>query len=337
MATITSNNIVTYGDWLKAIGPDERIMAVVQLLNQENTVMQDMSYVEGNGIAAHLTTQQAVLPTNSYRDLNEATTPTKALTQQVWDVTAMMEAWAALDLKLWELQGDGNKFRAIQDRARLESMSQDMASGVFYNNNDVYPKRFHGLSPRYNASTGTYGSQILKGDGTGSDDCYSVWVVDWDESTISGFYPKGSKAGFQYKDYGEQPTGSNSAGYQAQLLTRYNWDMGLYVADYRYAARLANLKASDIAAGTDLTAHGGLVKALIKLVNLLPPMHRGNRVMYAHRDVISFLETLLVGGTAFTSNVRLTIDNYAGQRAQFFRDIPLRRCDALVGTEAVIA
>lgn len=334
MATYANNDIITYGDWLKMLGPDQRLMAVVGLLNQENTVMQDMSYVEGNDTASNMTTQTSVLPGNTWRDINEAVTPTKALTTQVTDVAGLMEAWCSMDTELWRQKGQGNKYRAFQDRERLESMSQDMAAGVFYSNNDQYPKQPHGLMPRYNLSSGAYGSQIVLGGSSTANQNTSVWFVDWDETTISAFYPPGTQAGFSFKDWGETVEGTSSAGYRSTMLSQYIWRLGIYVANYKYASRVCNLLSSSLQAGTDIS----LIPKMIRGLNKLPQKKRGNRVCYCNEDVITALDMIVAtGGSTAGYPVNLSMGEYAGQRTMFFRDVPIRRTDAISDVEAVVA
>jgi hypothetical protein len=323
----------TLTDIYKVLGPDLGLQAVAMVLAKSNPVLQDMSWVEANGIAYHQTTQQTSLPGNTWAKLNEAVVPTKGLTQQVTDVCARLAGFCAVDKELLRLNGLDGAFRAIQDTMRLESMSQDHAYGVFYANTNQNPERFMGLGTRYsdpaNASYG--GDQMINGDaedGDAADDQTSVFFVDWAEDAVTGIYPKGTMAGFDHEDHGTQVLGDETNGFRVVELSEYNWRFGVAVVDPRYCARLCNIDVSKMQAGTDF----GLINRMIELEEALPEASRGNRVMYLNKLTRTYLRQL----AKEKANVNLTWDTYMGQRIETWNGIPLRRVDAISIAESVI-
>ncbi|MCV5633279.1 hypothetical protein OFN23_34560, partial [Escherichia coli] len=72
-----------------------------------------------------------------------------------------------------------------------------------YGNTSLNPERFMGMAPRYNDKSAANGKNIIDAGGTQTDNA-SIWLMCWGENTVHGIYPKGSKAGLQHNDLGEQ-------------------------------------------------------------------------------------------------------------------------------------
>ena len=242
----------------------------------------------------------------------------------------MLEAYAEVDKALADLNGNTGAFRLSEDRAFLEAMNQEMATTLFYGDTDVDPEKFMGLAPRYNSLSAQNGVNIISGGGSGSDNT-SIWLINWDPNTCHLFYPKGSKAGWQHKDLGEETLTDAAGGYYQGYRTHYKWDLGLSLRDWRYVVRIANIDVSDLSA-TKAGASADLVDLLIQALEQVKGM-RGRTVFYANRTVTSFLRRQILN----TTNVRLSMEEVYGKKSVTVDGVPIRKTDAILNTEATVS
>lgn len=331
MATI-GNNDLTLSEHAKRMDPDGKIATIADILSQHNAVMDDAKWIEGNLPTGHRTTLLAGYPTATWRKLNYGVPNSKSVTVQITDNCGMLEVYSECDKALADLNGNTAEFRMSEDKPFLAAMSNTVASAIFYGDSQTDPEKIMGLAPRFNSLSAANGGQILDGGGTGSDNT-SIWLVTWDESTAHMIYPKGSKVGLQHSDKGQvtlqDANGNNYEGYR----THYKWDLGMVVRDWRYIYRLANIDVSDLTtfnAATDNSAP--LMRMMIEALDGLPVQTMGQKVFYCNKTVKTWLDIMAMEKT----NVNLTIENFAGQPVTMFWGVPVKRCDAILNTEAQI-
>ncbi|MDP1753684.1 MAG: hypothetical protein Q8L22_29910 [Reyranella sp.] len=324
MAAI-GNTALTYTDWAKRYN-DGRISVIVELLSQTNEILDDMRWVEGNLPTGHRTSVRTGLPQGTWRQLNYGVQPTKSTTSQITDACGMLETYSEIDKALADLNGNSAEFRLSEDKAFLEGLSQQLAQTLFYGNTATSPEKFMGLAPRFNTASGSaaISQNVIDAGGTGADNT-SIWLVVWGDLTVHGIFPKGSKAGLQMRDLGEQTltdiNGNRFQGYR----THYKWDAGLTVRDWRYAVRIANIDVSDLSAVTppDLT------KFMIKATHKVPSLKTGQPVFYMNRTGRQWLDIQ----AANKDNVMLKISEFEGRPVREFLGIPIRTCDQILNTE----
>ena len=327
MAALAANN-PTLLDVAKRLDPDGKIAAIVEILNATNPVLDDLTFVEGNLPTGHRTTIRTGLPTPTWRKLYGGVQPTKSTTVQVTDSCGMLEAYAEVDKALADLNGNTAAFRLSEDAAHIEAMGQEMASTLFYGNEGAEPEAFTGLAPRYNSKSAQNADNIIDAGGTGSDNT-SIWLCVWGPQTGFGIYPKGSTAGLQMTDKG-QVTVENvdgNGGRMEAYRTHYRWDAGLTIRDWRYFVRIANIDVSDL----DTVANTKkLIEWMIQASERIPELGKGRAAFYMNRRL---REKLRLGILEKVSS-NLTWETVSGERVMTFDDIPVRRTDALVNTEA---
>jgi len=328
MATIGDSN-PTIVDVAKRKDPDGKIDMIVEMLNETNEVLDDMTFLEGNLPTGHRVTVRTGLPTATWRAYNAGVPNSKSRTAQLDFATGMLESYAEIDKALADLNGNSAAFRMSEDRAFLEAMNQEMTQTLFYGSKSS-PTEFVGLSSIYNSiSTDETeaGYNILDGGGTGSDNT-SVWLIVWGPNTLFGIYPQGSTAGWQHNDLGEETLFDGSNNKYQGYRTHYKWDSGLCVKDHRFAVRIANLDYSNLAAGTG----ADLIDLMSEATEQVESLTMGRPAFYMNRKV----RTLLRKQMRDKTNVNLTFDTAMGKEVMSFDGIPVRRCDQLLLTEAQV-
>lgn len=319
-------------DLAKRLDPNGNIATIVEILNQDNAILDDMTFVEGNLPTGNKTSIRTGLPQATWRKLYGGVQPTKSTTAQVQDSCGMLEAYAEIDKALADLNGNTAAFRLSEDRAFIEGMSQQAAAALFYESEATNPERITGLAPRYNSLSAQNADNIIDFGGTG-DDNMSIWLCAWSPNSGFGIIPKGSVAGLQMSDKG-QVTIENADGAGGRMegyRTHYRWDMGLTIRDWRYFGRIANIDHSVLNAGdaTAVTAQKKLITSMIQLSERVKTT--GARACwYVPRNI---RENLRLGILEKISN-NLSWETVEGKRVMTFDDIPVKRVDALLKTEA---
>lgn len=331
MATLTTTN-PTLADVAARLKADGTIDTdIVELLSESNEVLSDMTAIEANGYTEHKTTVRSGLPSATWRKLNYGVQPTKSQTVPVKDSLGMLETYAEVDKALADLNGNSAAWRLSEDRAFLEGMNQQMATALFYSDSSLDPEKFMGLAPRYNSLSAENAINIINGGGSGSDNT-SIWLVVWGPNTCHAIYPKGSPAGLNSRDLGEQTLLDAAGGRYQGYRTHYKWDMGLTLRDWRYVARIANIDVSDL---TKNAASGAdLIDLMTQAIEVIPNLGMGRPVFYMPRKIRSFLRRQITNKVA---NSTLAMDTVAGKQVLTFDGIPCRRTDALLLTEAAVS
>jgi hypothetical protein len=319
-------------DFAKRLDPDDKIAKIVEILNEQNPIIEDMVWLEGNLPTGHRTTIRTGLPEPTWRKLYGGVQPTKSRTAQVTDACGMLEAYAEVDKALADLAGNTAAFRLSEDLAHIEGMNQEFASTLFYGTADA-PEEFVGLAARYNDQSAANGDNIItSADTPDSTDNSSIWLVGWGANTVHGIYPKGSKGGLQMTDKG-QVTIENIDGNNGRMegyRTHYRWDCGLSVRDWRYVVRI-NYDAED------LTKNAGsgpdLIDMLSQATELIPSLSSCRPVFYGNRKALSFLKRQIANKVASST---LTMETVGGKHVTMFEGIPFKRVDAITNTESGI-
>jgi hypothetical protein len=333
--SLLSTNYLTLADWAKRLDPDGKTAAIVELLGQTNEILTDMQWTEGNLPTGHRVTMRTGLPTVAWRLLNAGTQTSKSSTAQIDEHAGMLEAWSEVDKDLALLNGNVNAFRASEAEPFVEAMNQEMASTLFYGNSGTAPEEFTGLAPRYSAISGaTNGQNVISGSGSDSDNS-SIWLVVWGAQSAFGIFPKGSKAGLIHEDYGEvtiENAGGVSGARMRAYQERWQWKAGMALKDWRFVVRICNIDISNLVAESGAA---DLTKLMIKAIHRIPQIKRGRPVFYMNRSCFEMLdiqrrEDVKDGGG-------LTYQNVDGQMTAMFRGIPVRKCDALLETEATVS
>lgn len=331
MAALGTGNL-TLVDWAKRLDPDGKSAVVAELLNQKNEILDDMVWREGNLPTGHRLTIRTGLPAVAWRLLNQGVIPSKSTTAQIDEQAGMLEAWSEVDKDLVLLNGNEASFRLSEARAFIEAMAQEFSRVLFYGNAGVSPEQFTGLSVRYGASGAGNTDNVIKAGGVGSDNA-SIWLVAWGEDTVTGIFPKGSKAGLLHEDYGPQTCEvvAGLPGARMRVLQeRFQWKGGLALKDWRYVVRICNIDVSDLNAANVKT----LINFMEQAIETIPD-NLGRPVFYMNRTMRRFLRR--EARESVGSGGGLTYDNFDGKRILMFGDVPIKRADTLLNSEALVA
>jgi len=343
MTTLAATSL-TLADWAKRLDPEGRIAAVAELLSQSNEILSDCMFKEGNLPTGDRVVIRTGLPTAYWRALNQGIPSSKSTTAQVDEACGMLEARSEVDKDLAMLNGNTAQFRLSEDAAFLEAMNQTMATTLFYGNPATDPKQFLGLAPRYSdigVGSPNNAQNIISAGGADATTNTSIYLVVWGDNTVYCPFPKGSKAGLLHEDLGEQ-TVYNSDGTRMQALaTRYQWKNGLVVKDWRYVVRICNINTAHLIAQSDTqaaTAATAIIKLMLRALYRVPNLSMGRAAFYMNRTVHEGLSIAALDKTQYVLKINEGMTLYGTPQSWLsFLGVPLRKNDAIVTTEAVVA
>jgi len=306
---------------------------VIELMDQNHEILDDMVVKECNRGNTHIHTVRTGIPEGTWRRLYGGVKSTKSSTKQVTDSCGMLEALPLIDVDVIDKSGDPAGTLLSEHMPHLEGMRQQMESTLFYGDVDVYEERFMGLAPRYDnyaraTPDDSYSDYNVIHGGSSDTDNTSVWLCTWSDQHLHMLYPKGSVAGLVKKDLGRQLVDADdSSGKLEVIATKYKWDMGLSVADWRGVGRICNIDVSALEAASSAV---DLVEKMIKLSERVEGV--GRKVWYMHPRVRTMLRLQILD----KSNVNLTYDTVAGRRVLAFDEIPIRSSKKILMSEALV-
>ena len=327
MSTIGTN--VTLMDVARRLDPNGKVDKIVEILAEKNEMLEDMVWKEGNLPTGNQVTIRTGQPSGSWRKLNYGVAQEKSTTQQVVDTCGMLESYSEVDVEVAMLNGNTAEWRMSEDKAFIAGMSQNLASTLIYGDTDLYPERFLGFTPRFDDASAGNAANIIEGDGAASANT-SVWLVGWGDDSVYGIYPKGSKAGLQAKDLGEDTAVDSGLMHQV-LRSHYQWKCGLTVKNWKYIVRICNIDVNN------LTKNGSTGSDLIDLMTQaceqIEDLTSVRPAFYCNRTVRSYLRRQISN----RANVNLSFDTVSGKRVMMFDEVPVRRTDKIVITESTVS
>jgi hypothetical protein len=314
---------------------------IAEILTKENPILEDMTWKEGNLLTGERTWVRTGKPGVAWRRYNQGVPKSKGTAGAIDETAAQLAATSQMDRSLAVLGGNPARARMNFAKPFFEAMNDEAALKMFYGNSTFESKEFTGILPRFNSLSGPTASQIIDCGGTGTDN-RSMVLIDWDEETVTGLYPKGTKAGLIHFDAtANDNTGAD--GYPIGDLVQdasgndylaysdyFQWDMGIAVKDPRHVVRAANIDFSllskDRATGADLE---DILVQMIYRANRIGP----NAAIYVPKPVGAILHRQALNDARGARGI-IGFDEIGGRKIPSALGIPIRAVDALNVDEA---
>lgn len=328
--SLLSTTSPTMLDLARRLDPDDTIADIVEIMNLINPMVGDMPFVEANGLTGHRTTTRTGIPTPTWRKMYQFVQPTKSTTAQVTDSIGMAENYAQVDKALADLNGNSAAWRLSEERPMIEGFAQEMASTALYGNEGTQPEAFTGIFPRFNSTTAASGDNIILGGGVSTPNT-SILLAVWSPNSGHGIFPRGSKMGLTTEDHG-QVTLRTAAGNMEAYETHYRQDMGLCIRDWRQFVRIPNIDVSLLT--KDASSGADLIDLMTQALERVFDLEGGTPVFYANRRIRGFLRRQMVAKVVHST---LTIDMEAGKPVMSLDGVQIKRCDAILNTEALVS
>lgn len=339
MATLSTGQL-TLADYSKRLSPDGKIDPIAELLSQQNNILEDVVMKEANQPTSHVVSVRTGLPAVYWRQYNIGVPSSKSTTAQITEPCAMLEARSHIDAKLLNLNGNSAAFRLSEESPFIEAMSQEMVGKIFNGNVGSDIKTFSGLATRYSSTTAGNGGNVILGGGAGSDNA-SMYLVVWGEQTVFMPFPKGSKAGLQTRDLGEESVQDASGNWFQAARSLFQWDAGLVVKDWRYVVRIPNIDVSDwigVTGSQASTASTNLIKLMMRAIARIPNLNMGRAAFYCNRSLQEGLMIQALEKSNSALGIKQALTQFGTNMNQLeFMGIPVRGVDQLGIAETLVS
>ncbi len=314
-----------------------KLLPEIKMLAQDNAILSDIPWMVCNDGTTHLYRMTTALPTVAKTAYGEGTPESKSQRAQERETCTMLTGFSTIEEDLGQLYGGMGAVRALEDENFSEALKQQFARSLFYDNRGSSLKDIYGLLTRYNTLTGVKAKNTLGMGGTTGSGQTSVYFAHWGPDCY-GIFPEGTMAGYQKIDLGRQVKTLASGNQLVVRQTKHLWHIGLVISAWQSAGRIGNIEvinAKDLGGNLVPTNVNGL---LHKIVQMKMRFRRpGRTVAYCNDTVYSAI--MRIGMEK--SNAAVTIQNAATQFGQFEElrifNMPVRRCDQILDTEAVFA
>lgn len=330
---------------IRRIAPDGGIADVAEAMNETNEIIQDIKTKEGNLQDGDEQTVRNGLPEVYWRQLNRGVPSSHSTTVSVRETCGQIEARSQVDVKLVDLNGLTGAFRASEDKAFIEAMTQKFAQTLFYGDLKKNPEAFAGFASRYSTldtSKSLNAKNVIDCGGTGNK-LTSIYIVGWGDNVYCP-YPKGSKAGLQHDDFGKQLVDDDNGNKYSAYVSIYDWNIGLMVRDWRYVVRLANINVDDLFSGKGIGSakitESGSTNILTKLNEALTKIPKGGRPqlkMYMNSDVHAGINVVAQRCNSNVIQFTKANDEYGSPDVwSAYMGVPMRQVDQIVNTETQV-
>ncbi len=331
MATLGANYL-TLADRFKRTENGKIAAEIIEMMTETNELLQDANALQCNDGSNHITTIRTGLPSAVFRNLYGYVPSSKSTTEQVKDVTGMLETYSIVDVDLVDKSENPKLFRLSESSAFIEAMNQKLQETVFYGNIKDNAAAFDGLAVRYgkkSTDAKKIGSNIIDAGGSGSDNT-SIWMITWGDLHTSLLYPQGSQAGVQHKDDGVLTETSSTGGKRKVYQDHFKMDVGLSVRDWRSTCRIANISVGNLGTTSAANLENLLNKAYYKVRRFAKT---GKTCIYCNSTVLMYFEAQLKEKT----NVNFTMKEYLDENILHYKNIPIRECEQITCTEAAVS
>lgn len=327
--SLLANNYLTLADIAKQTAPDGNIQDIIEMQSVSTALIQDAHVIICDHGDSQKVSIRSGLPAPTFRKIYGFTPVSKSETQQVTDVTAIIDDYSFADKDLIDGSSNPAKARFNESIAHIEGMGQSAQNYFIYGSKAEDPEGFDGLAVRYgklSTDKKNIGYNIVDGGGTGSDNA-SIWMVTFGQNDTALLIPENSTAGTEHQDDGvvteTNSEGAKRKGYQDY----YKQKIGCTVKDWRSTCRIANIDISLLEAGSvDLLAL--LRKGYFK-INRFNKGAGKKTFLYCCPTIAEYLDK-----QAEAKITHFATKDYAGEDISYYRNIPVRVIEQLLETEA---
>ncbi len=307
---------------VKRHDPNGNLATIAEVLTQNNDIVTDAVWKEGNDIFSNKTVRRSSLPSGTWRKLNRGVAPQSSDTVELIDTIGILENRAENDVEIINAFSNPQQARMDEASSIIEGLSQEMAATMLYGNAATAPEEFTGLAPRMDGLAA--GENVIGGGG--STTLTSIYIVTWGVNSVFMAYPRNTTGGLQHEDLGIQDALDDSNNKFRAYVDRFVWRAGMVVKNTRCIGRYANLEPT----GTTTTFDED---ELIRLLNRMV-INEGSRI-YASINMMTQMQIRLKDKT----NVYFTRDQGldGGGPVLRFQGVPVRKVEQILDTETVIA
>jgi len=346
MAQYLLGTNLTMAELIRREDPNGNLAQIIDVLNQENRILEDITWLECNSGTYYEDTRTASEPTGSERAYDEGVNPEAGVTEKILEPTCMFNGLSEVDIKKFEHSPDGGAARLQEDGFFLRGMTKTFVSRLFDGNRDTDPRMIKGINNRSLYSTlQTAGSETevfdnAQGNASSTSNKTSIYCIQWGDKMVNCIYPRNDPRGgssdllpIKMEDFGRTiQTDVGGTKKRPVWQTWFTNDFGIFIHDYRCIKRIVNISTTNI---DDVDDFGFSEVPLIRLWNQLEYGGRG-AVFYCNKAVLTqaTLRANEKGNAWFTQEVEG--EGPWAHPVTRFMGIPFKRVDQITNVQAYV-
>ncbi|MCD6396970.1 MAG: hypothetical protein J7L71_05480 [Spirochaetaceae bacterium] len=311
MAIVSLNP--TLLDLIKQLHDDE-FLPIIDTLVEEFEALEDMVWVQANGLTTHTYLQTLNQPQGTWTGINDDVPDERAQFKELEEEIAMLEAYSSVDDRLVRISKNKQRLRSNQDGQFIAGLGKTFASAFI--NEFTDGKSFVGLRGRLNSL-----SKDMVYDGASTGDRTSLMFMQWGETKCHMIYPPEWKHGLAKEDLGKRLI-TSTAGKKQMWVSHYELAAGMCINNEKNYARIANINpAEDIETS-------GVDDLIITALNKMPGRGKGT-IIYADTSLLTQFDIAVKDKV----NVNLSIADAFGRPITTFLGHPIKLVDKIGITE----
>lgn len=326
--TLSMSDRLTAAEMVKRNEIDDEQRQIIELMSETNEILLDAPYVRANDGTTNTQIVRTALPTVSRRHYNKGVGTSASQTDLMHDVCEQLAIYSKVDVSLIKNQKNPEQALTQEQVSFLEAMGQQQAEDILYGNHDTDKDQTNGFAPRRGKLvTGLCEDALATHT---SNKQTSIYMVKWGPQNCKLIYPKEAAGiGVSRTDKGIQTVEDGNGGEFEAYVNYYQCDFGVSVGNNKSLIRLANIDMNDALSDDECKT---IVKKILALSHKLPA-GAGTVSLLCNADIFAAFDQ----ATVERNNVLYSTQDPWGRPIVMLRDMRIRKCDAILNTEAVIA
>lgn len=340
---VLTENMLTLNDHLKRFKGNKTFdYDLVKLYVKDNPILMDMPVVESNDGTVYTATVAIGEHDPAWRAYGEGIPAAKINYKQMQFTSGRLVSGVQIEGDSWDEANEEGKSNVLQTEldAAVEGMKQEVAKTLFYGNSDD-PRSFQGMNKLFTEcgahlpgigkdEKAHYCINGSKASSPSSDALRSIWIISWNKTKFTAFYPKGhSSVGMErgtLEPFIEKDDSGDTFKFYRQKLV---WKLGFAPVDFRRAGTIRNIESDQMVTADGHVREGqpNYIQLIQKLTSRVNPNDNGNKVIYMARNVWENLMTIFGNMTQGNAIKFENIDQY--RNVPKIYGIPVVICDAL--------
>ena len=258
MATYALGTYLTIAELIRREDPKGNLAQIIDVLNEENRILEDMTWLECNSGTYYEDTRTASEPAGSERAYDEGVNPEAGVSEKILEPTCLFNGLSEVDEKKFQHAPEPGAARLQEDGFFMRGLTKTFVSRFFDGNRATDQRQIMGINNRSRYSTlQTFGSETevfdnAEGNASATANKTSIYCIQWGEKKVNMIYPRNdapSDGGLPIKmeDFGRTiQTDVGGTKKRPVWQTWFTNDFGIFIHDYRCVKRVVNISTTNI-------------------------------------------------------------------------------------------
>ncbi len=260
----------TLADMKARMNGEGMLMDVVDVISKKNDLIKDIPWETSTNASKHMILRNTDRPVGEHKQINRGVKDESVHFKPDFETMCNIQTYNSLeDEFLMKIEGGlaaQKKYRRQNDIEFSAGLADRIAQELIIGDSSANPDAFDGLRTRLNRLGSNY--RVFNAGGVQGPETTSIYIIQWGAKKTYGIFPKGGKAGLQITNKGLVESSYIDANgdtrHISHFKTKFKWECGLAIDNYRSVCRIANVTP---AVWADGTVEDVMILALNSMVN----------------------------------------------------------------------